>query len=341
VVKKDYNPVWNYVVPPTMVDTFGKSFKFEVYDWDKTGANDLIAKFKLDIMDILKLAGDAVFAANVVNFERVLPLKTKKGGDSSTITLKFALTWPAEFVAYPPPHRKMFLEKKVLQNKVYKKLVDKDINPVFYQDLMSLDRFDIVMVLDDSGSMNATAGDGKTRWQELKEVTKIAVNIGCSLDDSGIDLIFLNRNESKPICGVRSWKDAEKLFKDPPRGTTPLTGALKNAYALQKDRPLIVCVATDGVPNNMGGFVTQLKSRDPTKVFVSILACSDNDAEIGYLNKLDRDVGSLDVLDDYKSEKKEIGRKNKMFAEQYSLADHVARYFLGSVYAKYDKLDGL
>jgi hypothetical protein len=84
-----------------------------------------------------------------------------------------------------------------------------------------------------------------------------------------------------------------------------------------------------------------LKKRDSNRIFISILACSDNDNEIGYLNKLDKDVPHLDVLDDWNSERKEIARKNKIFAKEYSLGDHVARYFLGSVYEKYDKLDGL
>ena len=62
----------------------------------------------------------------------------------------------------------------------------------------------------------------------------------------------------------------------------------------------------------MNDFVRELKGRDANRVFVSILACSDVDSEIGiskricflccfnaflegYLNKLDKDVPHLDV----------------------------------------------
>jgi hypothetical protein len=43
---------------------------------------------------------------------------------------------------------------------------------------------------------------------------------------------------------------------------------------------------------------------------------SDNEAEIGYLNGMDKTIPHLDVLDDYKSEKKEISRKNPEIGEQ-------------------------
>lgn len=107
----------------------------------------------------------------------------------------------------------------------------------------------------------------------------------------------------------------------------------------------------------MEEFVSVIKKRDANLIFVSILACSDNDAEIGYLNQLDKSVPHLDVrfsfvfavflicffskvLDDFRSEKKEVSRKNADFGEAYTLGDHVARYFLGSIFAKYDAIDG-
>ena len=76
------------------------------------------------------------------------------------------------------------------------------------------------------------------------------------------------------------------------------------------------------------------------RIFVSILACSDVDSEIGYLNKLDATIPHLDVLDDFASERKEVARRNPEWGANYSLGDHVARYFLGSVFAKYDAIDG-
>jgi hypothetical protein len=116
--------------------------------------------------------------------------------------------------------------------------------------------------------------------------------------------------------------------------------SLQKAFNKLGPKPLLVLAATDGEPNNMDLFVNTLKNRDVNRIFVSILACSDDDAEIGYLNNLDATVPHLDVLDDYISEKKEVSRLNPAFKESYTMGDHVARYFLGSMFEKYDKMDG-
>lgn len=65
--------------------------------------------------------------------------------------------------------------------KIHIVLREWEIHPNFHMDLMTLDKFDIVMVCDDSGSMNASSDGAKTRWAELKEVCRIAVELGASL----------------------------------------------------------------------------------------------------------------------------------------------------------------
>ena len=75
------------------------------------------------------------------------------------------------------------------------------------------------------------------------------------------------------------------------------------------------------------------------QVFVSVLACTDKEEEIGWLNILDAAVPGVDVLDDYYSELEEV-RKGKGPLFPYTFGDHVARYVLGSVFSKYDTVDG-
>lgn len=195
------------------------------------------------------------------------------------------------------------------------------------------------MVLDDSGSMGTRIkGTNKTRWDELKEVAQIAISIAAALDDDGMDILFLNRPGKK---GVRSWSDAESLFKAPPSGTTPLTEATyKVFHSAKPTKPLLCLIATDGVPDNLGSFTDLLKKRDPSKIYVSILACSDNDKDVGYLNKLDAEVQNLDVVDDYQSEYAEVKKRHGNQDVPYTLGDHVAKYLLGSVFPAYDQLDG-
>ncbi len=193
-------------------------------------------------------------------------------------------------------------------------------------------------------------------------VASIAVEIGAALDGDGVEIMFLNRQGRS---NVRSVEEVKDLFKTPPSGNTPLGEACRRAFAkLSPVKPLLVLMATglvsrrfihifmcfaknfvfasvtDGVPNNLDEFTRELKSRDANRIFVSILACSDNEQEIGYLNGLDKSVPHLDVIDDYVSEKKEVMRRNPDFGEAYSLGDHCARFILGPIFSKYDSLDG-
>lgn len=69
-------------------------------------------------------------------------------------------------------------------------------------DLVVLEDYEIVLILDDSGSMNASSKPPEqrslmqastTRWEELKETVALLVELACCFDKSGVDCFFLNR----------------------------------------------------------------------------------------------------------------------------------------------------
>jgi hypothetical protein len=71
---------------------------------------------------------------------------------------------------------------------------------------------------------------------------------------------------------------------------------------------------------------------------MTVLACTDDDDAIRYLNKLDRNVEKFDVVDDYRSEKKEIqSKRGRDF--KFSFGDYVVKALLGSIDASFDGLD--
>jgi len=77
---------------------------------------------------------------------------------------------------------------------------------------------------------------------------------------------------------------------------------------------MLLLIATDGEPftkdykhergyDSVKIFKNVLeKERDPHKIFVGILKCTNNDKETGYLDKMDKKAVNLDVIDDYWSE---------------------------------------
>jgi len=227
-------------------------------------------------------------------------------------------------------------KRKQIKSKYISYFDKHKIHQYFHYDLQTLENFDIYIIADDSGSMKSNVdGTNKTRWDELKDVIKMVIELSTLFDQDGIDLHFLNR---KGYRNVTSFERVRRCFKKKPSGTTPLSKAIGKALRRQTGKPMLLIIATDGKPDNLSKFTRLLKNRDCNSVFVSILACSDREKDVGYLNKLDREIPNVDVLDDYRSEKKEVLRaQGHNF--NYNFDTHVARLLLGAIYPKYDQLD--
>jgi hypothetical protein len=120
------------------------------------------------------------------------------------------------------------------------------ISPYYHNDLRTLDRFDIVIVADDSGSMSTLVGQGKTRWDELKEVLSVVIELGVLLDEDGIDILFLNRGTRRK---VKSPQEIMDLLRQPPQYRTPLSSRTREAMRLANpSKPMLLLIATDGEP---------------------------------------------------------------------------------------------
>lgn len=226
--------------------------------------------------------------------------------------------------------------------------------------LRRLEGYDIVVIADDSGSMGNPAHGGRledpfapvpSRWQELQQRVLEIVEIAVCLDQDGIDLYFLNR---PPVYHVQDVDTVKAAFVNPPNGYTPLSEAykrvLKEKLDGQEKKVLIVC-ATDGEPNaldgtgkwrmDVNGFTQLLKTRNgfpSSRCPTSIMACTDAEDEIGWLNKLDDEINHFDVVDDYASERDEI-KKVQGHNFPFSKGDYIVKTLLGSMEPLYDNLD--
>ena len=220
-----------------------------------------------------------------------------------------------------------------------------EIDPLFSEKLDILSNFEIVLLVDDSGSMNTPINSNKhdTRWDELKEVVNIVIKIATIYDENGIDINFLNRNNYE---NVNEPNLINHIFDEKPYGLTPLNNSVNqilNKYQ-NSTKPVLIIIATDGIPTNNYGnrdvntFKNTLKNKDHSRYFISFLACSDQEDDVGYLNKLDKIIPNIDTLDDYQSELKEVKKaQGKKF--KYTFGDHVVRLLLGPICQELDKLD--
>jgi len=231
-----------------------------------------------------------------------------------------------------------------------------EIRPDSVSRLRQLEGFAIVMICDDSGSMATPVVEGggggdpyakrRSRWDELCSTASIVCELGTALTERGVDVHFLNR---PPLLNVTSASQMNAAFSfAPPAGFTPLTRALQHVLSSYREalreRKLLIVIATDGQPTDDAGrtdipsFLNTLRST-PATCFVQIMACTDDEESVAYLNEADRDIPRLDVTDDYRSERDEV-RKHHGSKYAFSFGDYVVKALLGPVDPTFDQLDG-
>ena len=86
-------------------------------------------------------------------------------------------------------------------------------------------------------------------------------------------------------------------------------------------------------------FKNALENRRPLdKIFVTIVACTDDEYSLKYLNNWDVNIPNLDVVDDYDSERREIYSAGRL-KYGFTFGDYVAKILLGSFVKEIDSLD--
>lgn len=214
--------------------------------------------------------------------------------------------------------------------------------------LRMLEDYDIVVIADDSGSMSQNAhtvspdnpfAKVPSRWDELRQRVGDIIDFATTLDKDGIDIYFLNRGKA---TNVTSREQVVNLFAEAPYGSTPLLGTyqqvLKDKLSNKETKTLIL-IATDGEPNEKDKFIRFIVNRsEPHRCATSILACTDNDIEVAWLNQLDKSTPYLDVTDDYESEKAEVMRAQQGEVD-FKKGDHLVKALLGAIDDTYGSLD--
>eukprot|EP01065_Artemidia_motanka_P015751 TRINITY_DN1947_c0_g1_i4.p1 TRINITY_DN1947_c0_g1~~TRINITY_DN1947_c0_g1_i4.p1 ORF type:complete len:208 (+),score=100.44 TRINITY_DN1947_c0_g1_i4:415-1038(+) len=179
-----------------------------------------------------------------------------------------------------------------------------------------------------------------TRWDELKNTLHCMIDIATCFDQNGIDLYFLNRGSVDSVTSVSDARLAD-IFSRKPSGSTPLTRALQSAVCHSSgEKPLLVVIATDGEPDGGAASFCDVVGRllkEHPKLKIQIMACTDDDDSIGWMNTLDKKFRAVDVTDDFYSEKREVLRAGKVRA--FERPDWVIKALLGPVSKKFDSSD--
>jgi len=225
------------------------------------------------------------------------------------------------------------------------------------KDFAALSKYEISLILDDSGSMAAPASGGLscdnvmnlecgavngTRWDELRKTAGQVIDIATAFCPDGINVHFLN---SGKIPAVRRGDDArlEARFALRPVGRTPLTQTLHTVLREHRghQKPLLVIICTDGRPDGGVDKMSQLLEdsiRDSSgHIRYQLMACTDDDREISWMNQLDYRYTEVDCTADYHTERAEVMRRG--IYNSFKRGDWFAKAVLGPISKKFDCAD--
>ena len=207
----------------------------------------------------------------------------------------------------------------------------------------------IVFIYDDSSSMNTKLADSPlntnifraSRWDELKYFSRISFEISSQFCPEDIDVFFLNR---PPCRALRHINDLEPYLVNEPQGYTPIKRVMQTVlFENNPQRKLLIILVTDGEPtddfgnSDIIGFRNCLNSRD-LNVFTTIVACTDDNQSMTYLNNWDKTTPRLDVVDDFRNERLEVLRARGMNFP-FSYGDYIVKCLIGSMDPQLDNLD--
>ncbi len=214
------------------------------------------------------------------------------------------------------------------------------INNEYRSSLDELAKGEIILALDDSGSMK---GEG---WRMLKETVEKIVNLAL-LFDSEIDVYFFNRGKVTIGC----FEQLKPHLGEPnPHHGTPLLATfdriVNDNRSILGERNIVVYTLTDGEP--VGGYGAVSKwfqthiahdTRLQEKMAFGFQMCTHDQSVLkGYSKSVDGLKHlKIDVMGTYKDEKKQVEGKNRGY--QYTENEHYVKQLLGPINNKFDQLD--
>ncbi|CAF4935528.1 unnamed protein product, partial [Rotaria sp. Silwood1] len=215
-----------------------------------------------------------------------------------------------------------------------------EINDTLTQRLNILQQLKIVVLCDDSDSMNTPIyGTTRTRWDQLRCIVRIVTEIGTVFDSNGIDVHFLNRPSMPNVTNIQQVVESFSLC---PAGLTPLTSALRRIFQFAanqscSDKRLLVLVSTDGTSTN-GNENVDIQSlenlmrneRQASTTYVTFLACTDNESNVSYLSKWNRTMTNVEFIADYITEREGV-RRTQGYKYPFSFGDYVVKALLSAV----------
>ncbi|CAL5872391.1 uncharacterized protein PFLUO_LOCUS6655 [Penicillium psychrofluorescens] len=225
-------------------------------------------------------------------------------------------------------------------------------------DVMKLSLYDIVLYVDDSGSIEFE--EKGLRKDQLRQILGLVATAAATFDQDGISVRFMNSMEVGD--GIRSADDVNRLVSRVRfAGLTPLGTSLKNkvidpmvvgpARSNRLDKPVLIITITDGQPagepHGAVGDAIRLAVDEASRTRYGKGAVAFQFTQVGtdqrareFLGDLDEDphIGHLiDCTSNFEVEQDEMSRANPPVHLTREL--WCAKLMLGAIDASYDTKD--
>ncbi|KAH7063664.1 putative RfeF [Macrophomina phaseolina] len=228
-------------------------------------------------------------------------------------------------------------------------------------DIVKLGLFDIILYIDDSGSMQFE--ENGERIKDLRLILERVAYAATLFDDDGISVRFMNSLPPPQVTEhIKSDQQVEQLMSQIQfKGLTPMGSHLKervldevlrNARAGQLRKPVLVITITDGQPagepqnavfeaiRNTTSELSRMPQYGPGAVQFQFAQVGNDEKAREFLSKLDQDpqVGQLvDCTSNYENESAEMARSNPPVDLTPEL--WLVKLLLGAIDHSYDRKD--
>ncbi|KAI9713097.1 MAG: hypothetical protein M1820_001082 [Bogoriella megaspora] len=229
-------------------------------------------------------------------------------------------------------------------------------------DIVQLGLYDIIIYIDDSGSMQFE--ENGERIKDLKMILQRVAYAATLFDDDGVSIRFMNNSPEErgiPCDGIRNDQQIEQLVSNIQfRGLTPMGTSLRKkvldplviakARSGQLRKPVLVLTITDGQPAGepqgavfeaVRHTITELsRGPGPGGVAFQFAQVGNDEKAREFLSTLDSDRSLGDYIDctsNYESESAEIARKNP--GVDLSPDEWLMTLLLGAIDKSYDTKD--
>lgn len=189
----------------------------------------------------------------------------------------------------------------------------------------TLKNYDVILLIDKSGSMYDKDGTNKSRWERAHESTVALANAAQKWDADGISVILF-AGSFKEYKNVTDGSLVDQIFKEnDPSGSTDTAKALQYVFdqyfsARPNNKPILVLVVTDGEPTDRNAVkkaiinATQKMEKDE-EIGIQFYQIGKDAGAASFLKELDDDLQSAGAKFDIVDTKNEEEAENMTFAD--------------------------